>query len=126
MSFPHSCGDDFQRAVAAGADPLTIVPDEFVVVRGGTSPLDPPGIVFSGAIGPTLEDAASAIPHGQLRVAKVGAIRATGGIVKWIPEMTRYKIINLQHVDVTELGLTAFSELKPNPVSRPDRVGGKP
>ena len=126
MPFPHPSGTDFERAVAAGADPKTVVPDDFVAVRGGTTPLDPPGTVFSASVGPTLEDAACAIPYGQLRMTTVGQIRARAGIVEWLPEATRYCIVNLQHVDIIEAGATVFSNLIPNPVPRSDRIGGKP
>lgn len=126
MPYPHPCGTDFERAVNGGADPKTVVPDEYFVVRGGIGPLDPPGTPFSGSVGPTLADAASATPYGQLRFALVGTIRGRGGIVEWIPEMTRYRIVNLQHVNILEAGPTAFSDIQPNPVPRRDRIGGKP
>lgn len=72
--FPHPCGAAFEQAVANGADPKTVVPDDYVVVKGGTLPLPGPGIEFSGAVGPTLLDAAAAVPHGQIRITTVGAV----------------------------------------------------
>ena len=27
--FPHACGDELERAIAAGADPKAVVPDEY-------------------------------------------------------------------------------------------------
>ena len=122
--FPDACGAGFAEAVKQGADPKPVIPDDYVIVRGGASPLDPPGTTFSGAIGPTLEAAAAAVPHGQIRVATVGAIRARGGTVEWAPELSRHGTPNQQHVNVTEAGSTSFPELQPNPVPREQRVDG--
>lgn len=77
--FPHPCGDQFEHAVANGADPNAVVPDDYVVVKGGTLPLPTAGEVFSGAVGPSLIDAAAAVPHGQIRITTAGDIRAAGG-----------------------------------------------
>jgi RHS repeat-associated protein len=66
-------------------------PDEDVVVRGGQSPLPPPGTVFSGSSGANLVDAASGVPHGTIRSTTAGAIRAAGGTVTSAPELTRSK-----------------------------------
>lgn len=79
--FPHPCGEELERAVAAGADPRTVVPDGYTVVKGGTVQLPTDGGVFSGAVGPTVDAAACAVPHGQMRVSTVGAVRAAGGVV---------------------------------------------
>lgn len=122
--FPHPCGGQFEQAVAAGADPRSVVPDEYVVVKGGAAPLPADGGVFSGAVGPTLEAAAGAVPHGQLRVSTVGAIRAAGGAVWWEPELSRHLTPNRQHVNIIEAGPTTFSDLCPNPVPRSDRIDG--
>jgi hypothetical protein len=124
--FPDPCGDAFERAVAAGADPKTVVPDDFVVVKGGTVPIPEAGVEFSGAVGATLEAAATAVPHGQLRTTTVGAIRAAGGIVTWEPEVSRFQTVNRQHVNITEGGDSSFSGLQPNPVPRRDRIDGIP
>jgi hypothetical protein len=88
--FPDLCGGEFAEAVQNGADPKAVVPDEFVIDRGGSASLSPPGTPFSAATGPTLEAAAAAVPHGQVRVTTAGAIRAQGGIVEWAPEISRH------------------------------------
>jgi hypothetical protein len=124
--FPHACGEEFEQAVAAGAHPKAVVPDDYVVVKGGTAPLPPAGsgTVFSGAVGPTLEDAAAAVPHGQIRVTTAGAIRAAGGEVTWAPEKSRHQTLNRQHVNIVEGGTSTFSELTRNPVPLRDRIDG--
>ena len=124
MMFPHACGAEFAEAISKGADPQKVIPNDFVVVRGGGGALDPPGTTFSGATAPTVEAAAAAVPHGQIRVATVGAIRANGGTVEWVPELSRHGTPNRQHVDVTEIGQTGFSGLQPNPVPRQQRIDG--
>jgi hypothetical protein len=125
--FPHPCGEEFERAVAAGADPKLVVPDEYVVVKGGTTPLPPAGsgTVFSGAVGPALEDAAAAVPHGQIRTTTAGAIRAAGGEVAWKPEKSRRQTLNRQHVNIIEGDASTFSELARNPVPLRDRIDGQ-
>jgi hypothetical protein len=120
--FPHPCGDQFERAVAAGADPKAVIPDDYVVVRGGTKPIPPPGTEFSTSVGPTLEAAGSGVQHGQLRATTAGAIRAAGGVVEWVPQPSPRGTMNNQHAHVTEAGPTVFSELVPNPVPRKQRI----
>jgi len=83
-----------------------------------------PGNPFSATVGSTLEAAAAAVPHGQIRTSRVGAIREQGGSVVWIPENSRRGTLNEQHVDVTEVGTTTFSELRLNPVPRKLRIDG--
>ena len=122
--FPHPCGEEFERLVAAGADPATVVPDDYAIVKGGTRPLPAEGELFSGAVGPDLETAGAAVPHGQLRYASVGEIRSAGGIVTWEIELSRYDTLNRQHVNITETGLSVFSTLIPNPVRLRDRIDG--
>src|SRR5438445_4573304 len=124
--FPHPCGAQFEQAVTAGADPATVVPDDFVIVHGGTRPIPDPGVLYSGAVGPTLEAAACAVPYGQIRLTTVGKIRKDGGTVIWLVETSRRLTVNRQHVNITEAGPTAFSALTPNPVPRVDRIDGKP
>lgn len=124
MSFPHPCGEEFARQVAAGTDPQAVVPDDYVVVKGGTFPLPQPGEVFSGAVGPTSEAASAAVPHGQLRQTTAGAIRAAGGTVTWEPEQSRHHTVNRQHVNIVEGPTPTFSDLMPNPVPRRDRIDG--
>jgi len=125
-SYPHPCGATFRDAVAQGTEPAVVVPNDFTVVHGGMAALPPSGIIFSCAAGPTLDAAACAVPHGQIRVSTVGAIRALGGTVIWVPQRSRLGTINDQHVNVVESGTTTFGSLIPNPVSRKSRVDGKP
>jgi hypothetical protein len=122
--FPDPCGSEFAEAVRNGADPKAVVPDDFVIVRGGASPVAPTGTPFSAAAGPNLEAAAAALPHGQIRVTTAGTIRGQGGVVEWAPEVSRHGTPNQQHVNITEGGSTAFSELQPNPVPRARRIDG--
>lgn len=69
------------------------IPDDALVVRGGrnqpadlrrgtqTHPSGVTGASVECASGMTVEELAVSIPHGQLGVTKVGAIRAAGGDV---------------------------------------------
>jgi hypothetical protein len=94
-----------------------------IVVRGGAGELPPPGIVFSGAVGKTLEDAAAYVPHGTIRFTTIGAILARGGSVTLKPEVTRSGRINERHVDVIEGSApTTFSAPMPNPIPKTDRI----
>ena len=122
--FPDLCGFQFAEAAAKGVDPTAIVPDEYVIVRGGASGGNTFGEPFSGAAGHSLEGAAAAVPLGQIRVSTAGAIRAQGGIVEWAPEISRHGTLNQQHVNVTEPGPTTFSPLQANPVPRVQRIDG--
>jgi hypothetical protein len=125
--FPHACGEAFEQAVAAGGDPEAVVPDDYVVVKGGTLPLPQAGSgeAFSGAVGPTLTDAAAAVPHGQIRATTAGAIRSAGGTVTWAPEKSRRHTLNRQHVNIVEGNTSTFSELTRNPVPLRDRIDGQ-
>jgi hypothetical protein len=120
--FPHACGEELARLVAAGADPKTVVPDDFVVVRGGTKPVPGAGTEFSCSVGPTLEVAGCGVPHSQVRTTTAGAIRATGGTVEWFPELMPNGTMNEQHVHVTEGGTSVLGELQTNPVPKAERV----
>ncbi len=104
------------------------VPDEHVVVRGGTSALPEPGSEFSGSHGPTVEDAAAGVPHGTVRVTTAGAIRTGGGSVVSVPEEAYPGgPINEQHVNVrTGNDYGGFSDPIPNPVPKKDRIPGRP
>ena len=94
-----------------------------VVVRGGESPMPPPGTKFSGSYGRTLEEAATAVPHGTIRSAMAGVIRANGGSVEWEPDLTRCGTLNSNHVNVVEGNTpSAFSGPFPNPVPKPKRI----
>jgi hypothetical protein len=122
--FPDPCGAEFERAVRAGADPKQVVPNEYAVVHGGTAPMPPTGTRFSGAVGPSVESAAAAVPHGKVHVSTVGAVRAAGGVVEWKPEVSRFQTVNRQHVNITEARPTVFSDPRPNPVPRRQRIDG--
>src|SRR5215813_10673615 len=97
--FPSPCGDQLAEAVRTGADPKAVVPGQYFVVRGGSAPVPPPGTTFSGAVGPTVGEAAAAVPHGLVRVSTAGAIRPLGGVVEWAPEVSRHGTVNQQHVN---------------------------
>ncbi len=120
--FPHACGADLAEAVRRGVDPKTVVPDDYVVARGGTRPMPAPGNTFSATVGPTEDAAAAAVPHGQVRVTTAGAIRRQGGTVEWLAEYSPHATLNEQHVNVTEAGTTSFSAARPNPVPKKLRI----
>ena len=92
------------------------------IVRGGESPLPPPGTVFSGAFGTSIPDAAAFVPHGQIRATTVRAILETGGTVVPVPEMTRGGDLNLRHVNITQGRISTFSPPMPNPVPKANRI----
>jgi hypothetical protein len=125
MSFPDPCGDLFEQAVQHGVDPEQVVPDDYFVTRGGAAEFAPQGGTYSCTVGPTLEAAAAALPHGRIRVSTIGRIRALGGIVRWSPETSRHGTINKQHVDVIFQGIHAFTAIQPNPVPKDQRIDGK-
>lgn len=125
MGFPDPCGAALAMAVQNGADPATVVPDDFYVVHGGETPIAN-GMQVSCTVGPTLEAAAAAVPHGQIRWSVAGTIRALGGTVHWLPQRSRKLTLNQQHVDVLVPTGAPFSELQKNPVPRSQRIDGKP
>ena len=84
--FPDPCGEEFERAVVAGIDPLVVVPDDYYLLRGGSSPLPQMGAPFSGCVGPTIASAAAALPHGTVRIARVGDIRRVGAMSNGTPK----------------------------------------
>jgi hypothetical protein len=109
-------------AVAKGADPKTVIPNEFVIIRGGIAPQPDPGTIFSGAMGRTLEEAGIGVPHNQIRVTTAGDIRATGGTVELAPEPTaKTGTLNILHVNVNEGGPSCFSDPVPNPAPKDQR-----
>ena len=120
--FPHACGNELERAVANGADPKMVVPDDYVILRGGTKPVPTTGEEFSCSTGPSTEAASGALPNNQVRATTVGAIRAAGGTVEWVPEFSPRGTMNKQHVHVTEAGPTAFGE--PIPTPKANRIDG--
>jgi hypothetical protein len=122
--FPDPVGERIEQAVLAGADSAIVVPDDFVLVRGGVSDMPPPWTTFSASTGPTVESASAALPHGTIRIARVADVRLAGGKVEWHPETTRYGTINRQHVNVTETGPTVFSDPRPNQVPSASRIDG--
>jgi hypothetical protein len=99
-----------------------MIPDHFVVVRGGTKPLPPPGQVFSCAAGPDKFEAAKGIPHGNMRSTTAGEIRRLDGVVESAPEMTAGGTLNVRHVNVMEGKSGAFGEVEPNPVLKQQRI----
>lgn len=107
---------------ASGRGGAGDVADDFVVVRGGTKGLPPPGETFSGAAARTLNEAASGVPHGQIRATTARQIRAAGGTVTYAPELTRSGVINPLHVNVClGRGPCPFGPLWPNPVPKSGR-----
>jgi hypothetical protein len=102
-----------------------VVPDEFIIVRGGIKPLPPPGEMFSAVAGPTVAAAAAAVPYGTMRVTTAGEIRAQGGTVLWLPEHSPRGTLNRQHVNVAEPGQSSFSALQKNPVPSKDRIDAR-
>jgi len=110
-------------AFKQGADPATVVPDSYVIVRGGQSATPSPGTGFSGSMGETVSDAAAGVPHGTISITTAGEIRAAGGSVTLAPELTRGGTINWSHVNVIEGGeATGFGPQVPNPVPRAGRI----
>jgi RHS repeat-associated protein len=114
------------EGATAGSAAKTVeaVPDANVVVRGGTAEMPPAGTTFSGAHGATLEEAASGVPHGTIRTTTAGEVRGAGGTVHSAPEPTRSGVMNDKHVNVTEGANkpSTFSQPRPNPVPKKDRV----
>lgn len=107
-------------------DVIEEVDDTTVIVRGGQSDVPPPGQVFSGSQGRSVEDAAAGVPHGTIRSTTAGRIRADGGTVRRAPEFNeRVGRTNEQHVDVC-LGPSScpFSDPFANPVPKSGRFGG--
>jgi len=107
-------------AAKRGADDVA---DDFVVVRGGTKEMPPPGETFSGAAGRTLDEAASGVPHGQIRATTAREIHAAGGTVTHAPELTRSGVLNPLHVNICRgRGPCPFGPLQPNPVPKSGRI----
>jgi len=114
---------DAKFALQQGANPATVVPDPYAVVRGGQAPMPAAGTTFSGSMGATVSDAAAGVPHGTIRSTTAGAVREQGGSVVLAPEATRSGAINQSHVNVTEgSSPTVFGPPAPNPVPKSERV----
>ena len=107
----------------AGGGPS--IPDSTIIARGGQSDLPPPGEVFSGAQGQTIEEAGQGVVHGSFRWTTAGAIREAGGTVEPAPEYNaKIGQYNFQHVDVClGEGPCEWSELTQN-VPKSQRFGG--
>jgi len=110
---------------AATEDAGASITDSTVIARGGQSPVPPPGEVFSGAQGQTVEEAGQGVVHGSFRWTTAGDIRAGGGTVEPAPEMNpALGQVNYQHVDVClGEGGCQWSDLVPN-VAKSLRFGG--
>jgi len=114
----------FVEALAKGADPRTVIPDHTVIVRGGRNYQHQPGSPISAQMGSDVAEAASGLPHGTIRVATAGEIRAAGGVVELVPEAAwEGGPVNTWHVGVTEGARPAFpGEGVPSPVPKVDRL----
>ena len=96
--------------------------------------LTPPAIVFKGSGwyvndsrkgGDAGESTTKSEEKGEVKAdAILGAVRDAGGVVEWKPEVSRYQTVNRQHVNITEAGPTVFSNPRPNPVPRRQRING--
>jgi hypothetical protein len=101
------------------------IPDEALVVRGGqnrpqdvergtaTHPSGVTGVSVEGAVNVPLEELAAALPHHQIGVTTVGAVRAAGG------DVVRTSGRSLNHATLTGLSAEEASRLLtptiPNP-----------
>jgi hypothetical protein len=111
------------EAVRKGADPRKVIPDEFVIIRGGIGDLPAPGTPFSGAVGKTVLEAGVGVPHNRIRLTTAGEIRKSGGVVELAPEVDpRTGKDNILHVNVIEGGPTTFSDAELNPVPKEQRL----
>ena len=99
-----------------------VVPDDYVIVRGGQSPMPGAGEVFSGSMGTSVSEAGGGVPHGSIRVTTAGAIRAAGGTVTYAPEPTAGGAMNYNHVNVSLGETNPFGELEANPVPKAGRL----
>ena len=93
------------------------IPDEALVVRGGrngpidilrgtaTHPSGVTGFSVECAEGSSVDELAKSIPHSQLGVTTVGAVRASGG------DVVRTSGRSLSHATVTGLTLAEASRL---------------
>ncbi|MGW4215209.1 polymorphic toxin-type HINT domain-containing protein [Lentzea sp. NPDC004789] len=115
--------------VMAGNTPVLVhneggwtVPDDYVIVRGGQSPMPGAGEVFSGSMGTSVGEAGAGVPHGSIRVTTAGAIRAAGGTVTYAPEPTAGGAMNYNHVNVSLGERNPFGEVEANPVPKAGRL----
>lgn len=121
-------GGAAEAAEAGEVDALMELSSESIVVRGGLSELPPPGEMFSGAAGTTLEEAAAAVPHGTIRSTTVEAVESNGGTVVRAPEAAyRGGPVNQRHVNIVEgRHPSTFSRPFPNPVPKGLRTAWRP
>lgn len=104
------------------------IPDEALVVRGGrnqpidwkrgtaTHPSGVTGVSVECAEGVPLAELAASIPHGQVGVTTVGAIRAAGG------DLVRTSGRTPHHATLTGLRPEAASQLLTPTIPNPARV----
>ena len=98
------------------------VPNDYVVVRGGTKTLPEPGTTISGAQGVDLNEAASYVPYGQIRETTAGAIRRASGTVEVAPEPLRGRLEkNYAHVNIKEGPASTFGLPTENPI-KPSKI----
>ncbi len=124
LCFPTPAARTWRTPSGTVPIPGGVVPDDYLIVRGGTKPIPPSGQRYSANVGPTVEAAASSVPYGQIRVTTVAEIRRAGGIVEWVLEYSRHGTLNEQHVHVTEMTSSTLSPLRPNPVPKTLRIDG--
>ncbi len=105
------------------------IPDDALVVRGGRNlPADlrrgtnthPSGLTGSSvacAEGTSVEELAAALPHGQVGVTTVGAIRAAGGDVVSTAGVSPHHatLVGLSPEEASRL----FTPAIPNPAKKP-------
>ncbi|WP_049649744.1 polymorphic toxin-type HINT domain-containing protein, partial [Kitasatospora sp. MY 5-36] len=117
--------------VLAGGVPVLVhndnawqVPDDFVIIRGGQSPMPDSGVEFSGSMGSSVNEAGAGVPHGSLRATTAGAIRAAGGTVVYAPEPIAGagSPLNYNHVNVTLGSSDPFGAIESNPVPKAGRL----
>jgi hypothetical protein len=104
------------------------IPDEAIVVRGGRNlpedlwrgtqahPSGVTGVSLECAEGLTLEDLGAPIPHGQIGVTTVGAVRAVGG------DVVRTSGRSVNHATLTGLSAEATSRLLTPTIRNPAKM----
>jgi RHS repeat-associated protein len=107
-----------------GVDPAQIVPNDFVIVRGGQTDVPASGTLISGSTGATAQQAATGVPHGSIRQTTAGEIRAQGGTVTYVPEPSASGNMNYRHVDIVEGGSASSfpPQASPSPAPKPTRI----
>jgi hypothetical protein len=107
------------------------IPDDALVVRGGRNrpediergtgvhPSGVAGVSVESAAGATIEELASAIPHGQIGVTTVGKVREAGG------DVVRTKGRSPNHATLTGLTPDKASELLTPTIPNPARASSE-